>query len=206
MRTIILNVTTALAVLFFAFGAYADDQVTGAGGSYWARSQTVTSTQACFSDGTSRCMLFAAGTSRFHKQRVAVVKTSAAVQCCWASGGSFDVDGLSIVGTGEYGSGFCAGFELAAAGDEAHQQPSRSAMRTAATPGTRTGLCSTAYTIGGDALYAPCSTDAECTEYGGGTCTASPTGTQAQSAGVMLICNTLSGTARVTARKEIVNP
>ena len=204
----------AIALVFglplLAAGVAIAEQLQGIGATYWMRKQAVTS-EACIikATGSTDCALFPAGTDS-SRQSAVVVTTDAAARCCWvgtATGAlTLGTDGEIADASSLYdGPGAC--FALAAAGSIFDGKPNRKVMVDKIVPGIRLGICSVADDNAEDSLYATCGSAGECSGvYGGGTCTAqgSVSSTQIQQVGLFLRCESDSGTANITVRKEIV--
>ena len=143
---------------------------------------------------TSTCALFVASEIKsWRDSHVLVVTSTSNTRCCFSGDPSLDLtaDALALTDAGgPNGSGPCAGFSLIPTAGTGRRdlRPARSDVN--ARSGARTGLCSVAVaaTAQGESLYAPCDADGDCTSYGGGTCTLSPSTTQQEAAGVFLLC------------------
>jgi len=192
-------------------GLYASDQLSGLASPYWTSTALTLSGDGCVTTVAGNCALFPASNTEAHRRR-AVVSTFAASggTCCWVGlAAGITMTGANITAGGDHGTGNGACFYADAAGARIDDRPSRTAQRTASTPGTTDGLCPAAVGPGqavedagaGDVLYAPCSSGACAAAYGGGTCVASGSLTRDQlhKAGMFLWCE---DTSQVTVRKE----
>jgi hypothetical protein len=211
------SISAALLFLLASSFAIADDQVIGLGASYWAYRQSITTATACVvrAVGSAQCALFPAGDSADNGSRVVVVSADGAGYCCFAGAGALVIDSnLRVTDpSGPYGTGQGACYAFPSTGGEWQVQPNRSVMVASTTGGARIGLCS-AYLSGANGsnepsssggVYAPCSVDADCTNWtSAGTCTTSPSSFQQLQAGVVLNCAAASGTINVAVRKEYV--
>lgn len=203
----LLRLLLPLMLLLAAGGASAQPLIVGGGAPYWTRTQTISTTAHCVpvSGSDHLCALFPAGEGKSHAAKSAWVSADAAAICAWSGDGALALSSAGVVtdsGT-EFGSGQGAAFTLASGASARVEVPRRSTLRSAGTPGTRSGLCSVAVVNASESplIYAPCDADVDCTFYGGGTCATAPSPLQAALAGSFLLCRTISGTGNVTAEK-----
>ena len=199
-----------LFVLSAPLAAEASDQVSGLGVTTWSITQTSTAGTSCIkrAGGASDCILIPAGDSAEHRYRAVVVQSSGASRVCAVSDPTLAIESdLELTESGPTSTrGSC--HEFPSAGGTWVFVVDRIAMIEAGSGGmARTGICSVALsTTHGERadIYAPCSANADCTSYGGGTCASSPTAKQRQGAGLFLVGRSVSGSVSVTVRKERV--
>lgn len=180
-------------------------QLTGVGSPFFAMRRALTTATNCIptTSGGSTCALFASNdvTSDL-SSHVAVIAADDDARCCWSQDPALSLVSnqlaLSDAG-GPNGTGPCSGFSLSPTAGTGRRDSRPSRVDILARSGARSGLCSVAVTTTGVSLYAPCDADGDCSSYGGGTCTTSPSTTQLARAGAFLLC-----TAAATADVDVV--
>lgn len=203
-RTLLTLVFLLSALVFLSPAARADDGV------YWSRTATVSSsTPGCVTKafGSTVCALFPANDAT--NQRSVAIRAGAAARCCWASIVPSAINTRLFVtdGSGPFGSGQGACSHVLEVSQTYRGRPNKGQMQVSRTPGYRAGLCSNPVLSAGDTLYAPCVINSDCTNYGGGTCVASPSGSRLLLSGMFLSCIGDSGTPQVSVQKvRIINP
>ena len=211
---------TALAAALA--GVAISEQLYGVGAAYWSGSLSEDTTGSCVLNvtdaGAGSCMLFPAGRSG---STVTVVTANGAGRCGFALTSSPTMSGMSWL-TSAKGAGGGDIYRLQAAGARWDHRPDRAMLigrpgGTASAAGGPGGICDASVTIGGDVLYAPCSTVvgpgySACTTYGG-TCrttdcvgsnrTGCITREMHEGVGAFLLCESDSGTVTFSVTKEV---
>lgn len=177
--------------------AIADQQIVGAGSTYWTVLQSIggnsTDTE-CVHDAedSSDCAIFPAGNSDDAASRATLINSNGPGQCCWSMDSSLQLtgqmltDAAAVTGVSSPGQAACpmvmrSGMPI----DRADESPNRVSLISGNAAGQRLGLCATlSGKVSGDNLYMPCDADGDCST----TCTIPPTAEQINRAGVYLLC------------------
>lgn len=186
-------------MISLAFLLLASPNITsGVEGSYWAKTQAVTTSTCVLDSAGGDCALFPAGFAGVADRTVVTIRSDAAAICAW----SFD-PGETLASDYVIDTAQAAGFRLTGDQDKVVQKPNRVRAINKQSGGYAVGLCSVAHTFQGETLHAPCDADADCSDYGGGTCDASPSIQMERNAGLFLYCLADSGTANISVEKGV---